>query len=377
MTEHTHNGNAGIVDLTAELGTAAGEELSNEVQADAVEHKRNTAEAARALERARRLDPFTGTIAANRLAAGDWLVGAKPAPRAALLEHPNTDDGGLYLPAGKVAMLVSPGGVGKTTVLMQLAISVATGLPWLDRFIVARPGRVLVALGEEDEAEMHRALYYAARVAGLDRDDSGRFRDAIYQNVVAYPLAGVPVSFIGDDGHETPFYHRLADFIEETGPYSLVILDPGSRFMGAESETDNAAATRFIQCLEAITQTAGAPSVLMAHHTNKGASAPDAESSQADARGSSALVDGVRWVANLRAGKETAAGYRITLTVTKTNYGPKGPPVELLRPRSGYGWRAMENWEIADEIEEREAGKKSAAGAKAGRSRGLGALVAE
>lgn len=377
MTENQNNDNtggimAGIIDATDVLGAAAVESISNQAQAAAVEPKRNEAEAARMLERTRRLDPFTGTVTARDLAGGDWLSGPAPRPRPALLEHPELEDGGLYLPAGKTAMLVSPGGVGKTTILMQLAISVATGLPWLNHYIIARPGRVLVALGEEDREEMHRALFYGAKAAGIDRDSDERHRTAIYENIVSYPLAGIPAAFVDGDGLEQPFYRRLLDFVEETGPYSLVVLDPGSRFMGPDAETDNAAATRFVQCLEAITQTAGAPAVLMAHHTNKGASAEDSKSSQADARGSSALVDGVRWCANLRSKPESGAGYRSKLTVTKTNYGPPGRPLELVRPRSGFGWRALTGAEVAAEIAEREEIK---AAAKGGQTNATGAAA--
>lgn len=306
------------------------------------------AQQARDLEIARRADPFTGTVKANAFAAGDWLAGNAPPPRQALLkhpfisgEHPTDYAGKLYMPAGKAGMLVAPGGTGKTTVLMQLAISVATGLPWLGHYQIARKGRVLVALGEEDDAEMHRSLYYAAKAAGIrGGDEHSKHRNAIYESIVTYPLSGIPVPFVDADGNRLAFFNRLADYIEEEGPFELVILDPGSRFMGPEAEIDNAAATQFVQCLETLTATKGAPTVLMAHHTNKGALGAQG-SSQGDARGSSALVDGVRWVVNLRTAEQpfTTGKPRTTLEVTKTNYGPKGHPLELVR--DDYGWRAM------------------------------------
>lgn len=353
-TTTTDNITDGIIEVPLTPMAPKPKELTPEEVAR--EERRSEAQQARDLEIARRADPFTGTIKASAFADGDWLAGKAPPPREALLEHPlnaGDDAGKLYMPAGKAGMLVAPGGTGKTTVLMQLAVSVATGLPWLDYYYVTRSGRVLVALGEEDEAEMHRSLYYAAKAAGIGGGDDDRFRQAIYRNVVAYPLAGVPVPFVDADGNRLAFFHRLADFIEETGPYSLVILDPGSRFMGPEAETDNAAATQFVQCLETLTQAKGNPSVLMAHHTNKTALSAQG-SSQGDARGSSALVDGVRWVVNLRSAIQPieGGGLRTTLEVTKTNYGPAGKALELIR--TDYGWRAMTPGEVKAEQEQIE-----------------------
>jgi hypothetical protein len=69
--------------------------------------------------------------------------------------------------------------------------------------------------------------------------------------------------------------------------------------------------------------------VLIAHHTAKpprGDGRP-ARASANDARGASALKDGVRWVANL----EALDGGDARLSVTKSNYGPAGAPVHLTR----------------------------------------------
>ena len=79
------------------------------------------------------------------------------------------------------------------------------------------------------------------------------------------------------------------------------------RFLGAEAETDNAAATQFISLLERITlELKGKPTVLFGHHMNKsGVSGTNTD--QAAARGSSALTDGVRFQINLeKALKESA-----------------------------------------------------------------------
>ena len=66
-----------------------------------------------------------------------------PAPeRGYLLRH---KDGG-FMPAGKLCLLASPGGKGKTALLMHLAIHVAAGRPWLGLDVV-KPGAVAMVLG--------------------------------------------------------------------------------------------------------------------------------------------------------------------------------------------------------------------------------------
>lgn len=106
------------------------------------------------------------------------LLTDPPEPRRWLLRHPDPEsadiganDGSGLLPLGKVGVLSAEGGAGKTSVLVALALSVATGRPWLGHFRVdeaARRGRVLLALGEEDEEEVHRRLYAASEALGLD-----------------------------------------------------------------------------------------------------------------------------------------------------------------------------------------------------------------
>ena len=66
-----------------------------------------------------------------------------------------------FLPRGKVGMIAAEGGAGKTMALIQLALAVATGIDWLEYQTAPPNGRVLIALGEEDEMELRRRIYRA------------------------------------------------------------------------------------------------------------------------------------------------------------------------------------------------------------------------
>ena len=59
-----------------------------------------------------------------------------------------------WIPAGQVTLLAGDGGIGKSTLVLQLAAAVATGTPWLG-MEVAGQGRVAVLSAEDDIDEMH------------------------------------------------------------------------------------------------------------------------------------------------------------------------------------------------------------------------------
>lgn len=291
-----------------------------------------------------------------------------PMPRLLAVRDARGKDA-CFLPMGRTAMLVAPGGTGKTQALMQLSVAVATGHPWLETYRVEQPGPVLAILGEEDDDESHRRLTLCVDALGLweDKDvmaalgrnlhvlpvygrDVGLLSESaretafthdlhrLLKNSGALPVYGRTVGWPAERARETAFTHDLHRLLENSGvDWRLVILDPASRFMGPECETDNKEATTWIECLERLTKVAGNPTVLFAHHTNKGALA-GGETDQSVARGSSALTDGVRWQANLevvRLKDEAAWGKvdpsRCTLRVVKNNYGPRMEPLKLTR----------------------------------------------
>jgi RecA-family ATPase len=265
-----------------------------------------------------------------------WFT-EKPEPRQWLLEDDRTDAG--LFPAGKVGQLIGEGGVSKTLSLIQLTISVATGVPWLNTFDVPNPGRVLLAVGEEDADELHRRSWNARTVMRAPVPPAG--------SIVTLPLSGVTCAFLEKDEYgnlrETEFFGWFRNYVIDNGPWSLIILDPQSRFAGPDAEIDNAAATRFVQSLERIAGDAGA-SLIWSHHTNK-LSRKGGEIEANAGRGSSALVDGARWQAALGAERlddtdeiKVPEHLRrvITWAHTKSNYSRKADPL-LLRPDLDHG----------------------------------------
>lgn len=301
-------------------------------------------------------DP-TGAVLSSWRPLPLTLLLTAPRPRPWLLRHPTkdgtpcaADEGDGMLPLGKAGLFSAAGGVGKTYLLIQLAVAIATGTPWLSHFQVgreARKGKVLLALAEEDIEECHRRLYAVAEGLRLTPEQ----RQAVAEQVVVLPLAGKPVSIVGfgPDGVtiiETEellaLRRKLRDPLEAPEGWSLVVLDPLARWAGPDVESDNAAATRFIQAVESLCEVPGRPTVLVAHHSSKAARSEG----KVDSRGVTAIHDGFRWQGTLN-----RRGADVTFEQAKSNYSmAMSSPLELKRIDG--------LWRVASEEEEIDAAER-------------------
>jgi hypothetical protein len=271
----------------------------------------------------------------------DWSR-SPPPPQRWLLTCP---DGAGFLPRGKVGMLAGAGGAGKTTALLQLAVSVATGGQWLGScgFNVppAEAGRVCLLLAEEDKALVQDRLLKIKATLDIQEDAW----NLVLERLFILPMVGKPsAQLIESTGErngktrETPFFKAFRERLTETGAgWSLIILDPLSRLATAETETDNHHATRFIATIEKLVNVPGNPAVLVAHHSNKSARGGLGAGSANAARGASGLTDGVRWLATLDypAPAEKGEEAKLTLSLAKHNYSPPTRPRPLVHGPGG------------------------------------------
>ncbi len=268
----------------------------------------------------------------------DWSttdpLGEPPPPRRWLLRRRVEDGCEGFLPAGKVGVLAGEGGSGKTQALVQLSLAVALGRTWLGPLRCTEGGPCLLVLGEEDEAEVHRRLYHATRVAELD----ARQRGEAAANIDFLALAGEHARILERDAcgnlTSTAFATDLAARLPRRRPtWSAILVDPLSRFGPVDVETDNATATATIAALEALCKLPGSPTVVIAHHVRKG----KGDTVQAgDVRGASGIVDAARFVATLGdLRSENGASVGAVLATVKSNYAARGAPVYLARDEGG------------------------------------------
>lgn len=293
-------------------------------------------------------------------ARGDdnWLVDPPPPPPALLTwQSAYGAIPSLFLPMECVSMLAAAGGTGKGWLLFALAISIGSGVPWLETYQVEQKGRVLLALGEDNVDEARRRLWATVRLLGDVADLEVQYLlQEVARNVVLLPLMGKTVDALDRTGRVTPFHRELRKRLADE-EWRALIFDPLSRQGGPDMEKDSYAATAVIRHYETFAELPGKPAVILSHHTNKTALSDDVDRTQALVRGTTALVDGARFVAFFESlqrtrgdGKVTRRG-RARMSIVKGNRGPKPDPLELVRRPNGT-LRPLQDHEL---IAEREA----------------------
>lgn len=261
-----------------------------------------------------------------------------PPPRKWLLD-------GL-LTFGKTGMMVATGGTGKTQLLIQLAISVATGIKFCGMYEVGTVGKVVMLLAEEDDDEIHMRLHNTANQM-IRGPDAKNLNDLLEKNLLVKSMVGennlMTSTLKNGEVGRTNYSARLITSLDGIDDIALIIIDPAARFRGG-NENSSEDGTRFVEELEFIRKSTGA-TVLVAHHTNKYSTSSE-EPNQNASRGSSALTDGMRWQMNLATlSKNECSSYGIAeadrrnylkAAVTKNNYGPPLEPLLLVRVDGGY-----------------------------------------
>ena len=249
-----------------------------------------------------------------------WLTTAPPKRRWLLRQTANRGAG--WLPLGDVGVLAAESGTGKTTLLCQLALAVASQTEWLTSFKVPEEGcgKVLLALGEESEDEIHRRLFRAQEEVELTDEELARAR----RNLVPWSLRGRDTALLerNAQGHYdvSAFFDALVRQLNASEEeWRLIILDPLIRFVGTQIEADHAAATRLLEAAEALTQVKGHPTVLLSQRVD----------STPTAHPASVTRTGARWVATLT--PQSSEGERLILQIVKANTANPGVPVWLVR----------------------------------------------
>jgi hypothetical protein len=182
-----------------------------------------------------------------------------------------------FILCDKLGAIIANGGVGKSWFLLHLALSIATGKEFLGMKNCLPPSNVLYISGEEDRIDIHRRVQSLKKSIKLDANDFGpnlSFLCATGLNVV-----------ISDN---SLIFNYLEEYIQQNSP-KLIIMDPLVRFFDGD-ENNSTHMTRFIERLERFVSMK--TTIIFAHHTNKLLSN---DLSQNASRGSSAIIDAVRW----------------------------------------------------------------------------------
>jgi KaiC/GvpD/RAD55 family RecA-like ATPase len=268
---------------------------------------------------------------------GPLTFRARPTPFLFACSDPDKDNGVDYpvVPYGRVVLLTGGGGAGKSHLSLSLAVTLATGLPIGSLYVppltlTRHPrARVLVVFGEETLSEVTARLDAVCRSVRFKTSSSGEgaregldasMRERVRDRVEIIAGCGRDLRLTNREGDPLPLADRVVERIKgaarDGDPYVLVVLDPMTRFNGAD-ENDNAAAARMVTTLERLTNDTRT-TVIAVHHSGKG------ESAATNARGASALVDNARCHLALA----RVDGGVSELSIEKSNYGPLSHPAD-------------------------------------------------
>ncbi|MBY6346473.1 hypothetical protein E5C31_10920 [Providencia rettgeri] len=216
--------------------------------------------------------------------------------------------------AGTVGALVSPGGAGKSMLILQLAAQVAGGPDLLE--VGELPTGAVVYLPAEDPpiAIHHRLHALGAHLTAAQRQ-------AVADGLLIEPLIGKCPNIMAPDWFDG--LNRAAE------GRRLMILDTLRRFH-IEEENASGPMAQVIGRMEAIAAETGC-SIVFLHHANKGAAMAGAGDQQQASRGSSVLVDNIRWQSYLSGMTQAEAeewgvdegqrGFFVRYGISKANYG--------------------------------------------------------
>lgn len=246
------------------------------------------------------------------------------------------------LPLGIVGMIVAPGGTGKSQFVLQMGVTVATGIPLCDVWQGGERGTALLLLAEDEIDEVHRRLdRIITELSPSHPAMAADLRKGLFIKSLTASNNLMTRAQRRGDVEATDYVDRLLLTVAGIPDLKLIVIDPASRFRGGD---ENAAddTTRFIEQLERLRHATGA-TVLVCHHANKASMNPTTGTrGQAATRGSSAMTDGVRWQLNLSpATKEAKVGldaskHYLSAELTKSNYGPPIDAEILIRKPNGY-----------------------------------------
>jgi AAA domain len=202
------------------------------------------------------LHPVAARARCPTLPAAELAISSfgEVASRVAAAGEPRWLIQGLW-PADAYGVLAAQEKAGKTWAALDLAVSVATGRPWLEHFACPTPGPVLMFLGEGGERTTVRRIEAIATSKGVDHPQlAERLRLCFRVPRLAAPGAGGELAAIQAE--------------LQAHPAALVVLDPLYLAAAGASGSNLYDMGAVLQAIQGVCQHAGC-ALLVVTHWNK------------------------------------------------------------------------------------------------------------
>lgn len=183
----------------------------------------------------------------------------------------------------QISMIVAPGGTGKSTLAVRIAIALVEGLSW-GGLTIKKPFRVLLVHGEDDDAELNRKIKAIGEEVSLTAEQSEAF--ATVNGEVDMRIAEWDEH--GRRLRATLLYYRLVRLVQQHQA-DVVIVDPFNESW--DGDETNAQLRPLANLWRAVATKCNA-AVLLIHHTKK--YAEGMAGNQDAARGGGSLVNKTR-----------------------------------------------------------------------------------
>lgn len=223
------------------------------------------------------------------------------------------------LVAGTVGAIISPGGAGKSALALQIASQVAGG-PDLLGLGEIKHGSAAYLPGEDPQLIIEHRLF------ALLEHCSPEHRQNLADHLLVEPLDKHDVDILNLDW--------MQFFMQVAAGRRLLILDT-LRMTHNLDESDSGDMKQVVGKFRIIAAQTGC-TIIFLHHTNKASMFSGTGGEQQASRGSSVLVDNIRWQGYLRSMTadeseqhsvdEARRGYFVEFGVSKQNYGKPFAP---------------------------------------------------
>lgn len=228
---------------------------------------------------------------------------------------------------GTVGAIVSPGGAGKSMYTVQAATAIAGGADLLG--LDLKQGSVVYLPAEDPKVAIHHRFF------ALSKHWNDEQRESVRANFSLYSLIGQEPDLFSDT------WFKWIDSL--LAGKRILFLDTLRRFHKLE-ENDSGEMAEVIGRMEAMAWKQSC-SIVFLHHASKSAAMGGQGDQQQASRGSSVLVDNIRWQAYLSGCSKDEAkkldiqepmrGYFVRTGISKQNYGPPVADVWMRRGEGG------------------------------------------